>query len=171
MSGSEPPDKTPFAAPLSPGSSFGDRFHIERVVGGGGMGFVYEAMDLYKRALSLRERIFGGSQPDVAASLSAIATLHQAQEQYTQAEPLYRTALVMLENTLGPEHPDTLKCMNRLGQSLLDLGRYVEAEKLSRNVLEMSKRVHDAEHRTTLISMCQLAIAREELGHYVPISG
>ncbi len=51
MSGSEPPDKTPFAAPLSPGSSFGDRFHIERVVGGGGMGFVYEAMDLYKREL------------------------------------------------------------------------------------------------------------------------
>lgn len=49
MTASVPPDHSGFAAPLQRGSSFGDRFQIERVIGGGGMGNVYEAMDLYRR--------------------------------------------------------------------------------------------------------------------------
>ncbi len=49
MTASVPPDHSGFAAALRRGSSFGDRFQIERVIGGGGMGNVYEAMDLYRR--------------------------------------------------------------------------------------------------------------------------
>lgn len=40
--------------------------------------------------------------PDVAVSLHNLAGLHQAQEQYAQAEPLYRRSQELWENAPGP---------------------------------------------------------------------
>ncbi len=65
----------------------------------------------YKRALIIREKQLGGNHPVVASTLNSLGELHQAQEQYEQAEPLYRRALRIRENMSGQGDATEIKAM------------------------------------------------------------
>ena len=56
-----------------------------------------EAEPLHKRALAIREKVFGGEHRNVATSLNNLALLYWDQSRYAEAEPLYKRALAILE--------------------------------------------------------------------------
>ena len=64
-----------------------------------------EAVASSKRALSIREKIWGPDDPDVAEGLSSLGRLYELEGKYTEAEPCFRRALNIMENALGKDHP------------------------------------------------------------------
>ena len=85
------------------------------------------AEPLYRRSLAIREKVLGPEHPDVAASLSGLALLYQAQGNYAEAEPLYRRSLTIYEKVLGPEHPDVATSLANYAALLRKTGRADEA--------------------------------------------
>ncbi|MFN6496864.1 MAG: tetratricopeptide repeat protein [Nostoc sp. DedQUE01] len=67
-----------------------------------------EAEPLYKKALSLRQRLLGEEHPSVATSYNNLAALYYSQGRYSEAEPLYEKALEIAELCLGVNHPNTI---------------------------------------------------------------
>jgi NADPH-dependent curcumin reductase CurA len=55
---------------------------------------------------------FAKGDPDVAISLSNLASLYEEQSRYADAEPLYRRLLAIQEKALGPDHPDFATSLN-----------------------------------------------------------
>jgi tetratricopeptide (TPR) repeat protein len=64
-----------------------------------------QAIDLHKRALAIREKLFASEHPDVADSLNNLASAYQAQGNYSEALSKYQRALEIREKVLGSEHP------------------------------------------------------------------
>ena len=52
-----------------------------------------DAEPLYKRSLTIREKVLGPDHPDVAVSLNSLAQLYHAEGHYADAEPLYKRSL------------------------------------------------------------------------------
>src|SRR5260370_1026612 len=71
------------------------------------IGAYQEAQRHLERALRIREQSLGPEHPDVAVSLTGLASLYAEQGKYAEAEPLYQRALRIREQSLGPEHPRT----------------------------------------------------------------
>jgi tetratricopeptide (TPR) repeat protein len=71
-------------------------------------------LQLYRRALVIRERVLGSDHPDVATSLNNLASLYKSQGKYDEAEPLHRRALAIREKSLGSDHPDVAASLNNL---------------------------------------------------------
>ncbi len=66
----------------------------------------------------------------MAASLNNLASLHQAQGNYAEAEPLYRRSLAIREKALGPEHPDVAQSLDNYAALLRETGRADEAAEM-----------------------------------------
>ena len=56
---------------------------------------------------------FGPDHPNVAIDLNNLATLFQATNRLSEAEPLYRRALAIDEASLGPDHPNVATQLKR----------------------------------------------------------
>lgn len=81
-----------------------------------------EALDLYRRALAIKEKCLGPKYPDVATTLNNMAVPRKAQGDRQGAADLYRRALGIFEESLGPTHPKTVAC--RESYARLTAGRY-----------------------------------------------
>jgi hypothetical protein len=75
-----------------------------------------EAEPLHRRSLAIREQVWGGGHPAVAASLGNLAVLFCDQGRYAEAEPLHRRSLAIREKVLGKDHPLTKTVTNNLQQ-------------------------------------------------------
>jgi tetratricopeptide (TPR) repeat protein len=73
-----------------------------------------EAISLAVRELSIREKVLGANDPDIAISLNLLAQLYQAKGDYRRAEPLLLRALRIYEKAHGTEHPDTATALKHL---------------------------------------------------------
>jgi tetratricopeptide (TPR) repeat protein len=73
-----------------------------------------QAETLYRRALTMRERLWGAEHPQVASSLHHLAVLERANGNYARAEPLFQRALAMREQHLGPDHLETAASLHGL---------------------------------------------------------
>ena len=69
-----------------------------------------EADRLYRRALTIKEKVLGPEHPDVAMTLNNLAVLYKAAGNYAEAEPLYQRAITIFEAALGPNHPKVITC-------------------------------------------------------------
>ncbi len=81
-------------------------------------------------ALALRERALGAQHPDVATTLTSLAALHAARDDYGAAEPLLRRALAIREAALGPDDVQTAQSLNNLALLLAAAGHFADAEPL-----------------------------------------
>ena len=73
---------------------------------------------------------FGPQDPRLGTSLDRVATLHQAQGNYAEAEPLYKRSLAIREKTLGPEHPNVAQVLENYAGLLRETNREDEAAKM-----------------------------------------
>jgi len=124
------------------------------------------AEPLYKRALSIQEKVLGAEHPDTAMSLNNLAELLNDQGKYEEAEPLYRRALSIQEKVMRAEHPDTATSLDNLALLLNNQGKYEEAEPLYRRALGIFEKVLGAEHPDTAINLNNLASLLNNQGKY-----
>lgn len=76
-----------------------------------------------RRALAIYSRLYGPEHPEIAKTMSNLATLYMMDGQSRQAEPLLLKALAMRRKSLGERHPDTLLTFDNLAFLSLDLER------------------------------------------------
>lgn len=77
-------------------------------------GLYAEAEPLFRRALAIREKLFGSLHPDVALSLNNLALLYNDQGNYHEATPLLNRSLAIWEKTFGPYHTNVAVSLNNL---------------------------------------------------------
>ncbi|GLV54265.1 tetratricopeptide repeat protein [Dictyobacter sp. S3.2.2.5] len=96
-----------------------------------------QAGTLYRRALALREQVWGVEHPQVACSLHHLAVLERANGNYEQAEPLFQRALDIRMHHLGSDHLETATSLHGLASLFESQRRYEQAEALTRQALKI----------------------------------
>jgi tetratricopeptide (TPR) repeat protein len=125
-----------------------------------------EAEPLYKKALTLRKKLFGNDHPTVATSLNNLAWLYKAQGRYKEAEHLYQEAMQMRLNLLGEAHPDAAQSINNLAALYQSQCRYNEAEPLYHEALQIRTALLGKTHPDVAQSLNNLAGLYESQGRY-----
>jgi len=108
-------------------------------------GALAEAEQLYRRALTIRERTQGPDHPDVAATLNNLAGVLAAQGNYDAAQPALERALTIRQKTLGNDHVLTAESLNNLALLYAAQGNADAAEPLYQRavaVLEKNRSTH-----------------------------
>lgn len=132
------------------------------------------ALPLHQRALALREQLLGPSHPEVARSLSSLASACDELGDQAAAQPLYKQALCIWEH-LDPADPacsgeplalNCAACLNDLGTLHLATGRYDEALPLYEQALELRQQELSEDHPEVAQSLNNLACLCAELGWY-----
>ena len=119
------------------------------------------AEELFKRALSDRERALGPTHPDVASTLNGLADLYRRDSRHAEAEPLFLRALSILQKA-PPD--DTLGAtLNNLALLYQEQGRYLDAEQQylrAKGVMEQALGPADPEVAVSLHNLGTIAAAQ-----------
>jgi tetratricopeptide (TPR) repeat protein len=110
-----------------------------------------------KQGLSAIKERLGEEHPDVALSLSNLASIYDDQGRYAEAEALYHQALELYKRLRVEEHPDVAETLDNLALVYKSQGRYAEAEPLYQQALSMRKRLLGQEHPSVAKSLNNLA--------------
>ena len=128
------------------------------------LGGVYTKLGRYDRADSLlnaslttRRTLFGQDNPDVAASLLALATLREEQGNLAEAEKSARQAMDMLRRVRPPGHPDVAKAMMIVGRILQERGDTEHAIALLQDAIKLES-LAGAEERDLTTTLQTLAV-------------
>ena len=105
-----------------------------------------DAEPAYKRALAVREKIFGLEHPSVGTSLNNLAELHRLQGRLAEAEPLYKRDLAILEKAVGREHQDVGTSLNNLGLLFQAQQRFADAEASFTRALAIKEKALGPDH-------------------------
>jgi tetratricopeptide (TPR) repeat protein len=83
-----------------------------------------KALENMERALSILRHCLPPTHPEIAASLSNIATHHYKNEQYSDAMTYYKDCLSIQEESLPSHHPDIVRTTGLLEHTArrLELG-------------------------------------------------
>jgi serine/threonine-protein kinase len=153
-------------------SSFGDQPEIEAVIQNT-IGATYrdlarydDAEPLIRSALDTRRRVLGPEHPDIAESMSALASLLTYKGDYEAGERLCRDALAMRRRLHGNEHQDVAEAMSDLGLVLDYKGEAEEAESIHRQALAMRRRLLGNEHTAVAESLGNLGVLLDDKGEY-----
>jgi tetratricopeptide (TPR) repeat protein len=105
-----------------------------------------EAIAKAELALALRQAVFGGMHPEVAACLNLLGILHVRQGNHAQAEPLLQRGLEIREATLGKSHLDVATSLNSLAVLYRRQGLYERAEPLLQRALAIKEAALGKDH-------------------------
>ena len=128
------------------------------------LGEYEQAQQLAETALATRRQQYGATHPEVAASLSTLASLFRRGGSYAAADSCYREALTIIEGAYGIAHPQWVQYTNGLAQVLVDKGEYEDAEALFREALAIGQKIHTSPHEEIAFSLGYLARALNNQG-------
>ena len=66
-----------------------------------------KAIELYRKALEIKEKVLGKEHPSTATSYNNIGLAYYNKGKYDKAMEFYRKAEKIREQKLGPDHPYT----------------------------------------------------------------
>jgi len=124
------------------------------------------AVFLAERSLAIKEKILGGHDLDVAASLNSLGTIRREQGNYRGAKPLLERSLAIREKLLGLEHPEVAASLHNLGILLRLQGDYVGARPLLERAMTIREKVLGEEHPDVAASLNSLGILLKAQGDY-----
>lgn len=104
------------------------------------LGRTGDAESLYKKALTLREKLPEAGPPDLVDLIAGLAMVYDKQRRYAEAEPLTKRAIAIREKALGGEHLETARLLNRLAILHYRQSRYAQAEPLLKRVLAIREK-------------------------------
>src|SRR4029078_2955922 len=112
---------------------------------------------LLRRALAIRERVYGHVHPSVASTLNELGNVAVRRNQLDEAERLFRRMLDIYHSTYGDKHFLIGTATSNLGGVYHARGQYGTAESLFREAVRMFVATQGESHVNT-------AIARVKLG-------
>jgi tetratricopeptide (TPR) repeat protein len=124
---------------------------------------------LFKRALTIREKVLGPDHSDVALTLNNLALLYKEQGKDFEAEPLYEQALSIYEKALGPDHSHVATCLNNLASLYKSQGKYAEAEPLFVQSLAICEKTLGPEHPHVGACLSNIATLYKSQGRYAEV--
>ena len=127
-------------------------------------GRLEQAVPLFERTLTDRERVLGSDHPRTLASRGNLASAYLSAGRLEQAVPLFERTLTDREHLLGADHPDTLTSRNNLAAAYQAAGRLDQAIDLHERTLADRLRVLGPNHPNTLTSRGNLAAAYQDAG-------
>ena len=128
------------------------------------VGRLEQAIPLFERTLTDRERILGPEHINTLISRNNLAKAYQDAGKLEQAIPLFERTLADRERILGPDHPDTLTSRNNLAGAYESVGRLKQAIDLYERTLADTERVLGPDHPDTLTFRNNLAFAYRSVG-------
>ena len=117
-----------------------------------------EALPLYQRALSIREKILGPNDPAVAVSLSGLGAIQSELGEFALARTLLERALVIDKGIYGSNHPTVAIDFNNLAVLLKDEGKPDEALTLFERALAISEAAYGPNHPQVASISCNMAV-------------
>ena len=90
-----------------------------------------EAEPLFRRAISILEKVKGKDHPLTAGSLCNLAKLYRKQGRYLESKKLLERVVLIRSQALGPQHPDLARSLDTLAAVSNDLRQFDRAERLS----------------------------------------
>ncbi len=129
-----------------------------------GGGAYARAEPLFQTALAIRERTFGPTHPETAASLNNLASLRCAQGDLAGALPLFERALANFEKSFGSAYSQTGRHRANYARLLLMIGRPAEALALAESALTTLEKSSGPNHAWTKGSACVVGDALDALG-------
>ncbi len=105
-----------------------------------------------KRALEIREKIFGIDHPDVGKQLNNLALLCLNQSKYDKAEEYYQRAIDIYTKSYGQNDLNVLKTKNNLASTYLREGKYQLAAQLYQEILSDSQSTTASPDSTIIIT-------------------
>jgi serine/threonine protein kinase/tetratricopeptide (TPR) repeat protein len=118
----------------------------------------------YNRALEIGRVALGEEHPEVAITLSNLASLMQDTNRASEAEKLYNEAIGMFRKS-GPAER-LADAMNNLASLKLSVGAKEEATKLLEETLDLRRRLYRADHPMVAQSLNNLAGAYLKAGRF-----
>ncbi|MES1172311.1 MAG: serine/threonine-protein kinase [Bacteroidota bacterium] len=110
-------------------------------------GDLEEAASRYRNAIQAKERVLGGSHPDVGLSLTNLAMTLTALGRLDEALVHSNRGVEILGQAVGWEHPDTAVQMGNRADILNQLGRYADALHDAERAVVIWERELGKEHR------------------------
>lgn len=121
---------------------------------------------IWKRSLSIYEKVHGPNHPDVAIALRVMGNALLNRSKYVEAEALYRRALAITKGALGSEHVDVAKLLANIALVCDRQGKYVEAEELYERAIAIFERASGPDHKWTLQARNNLAVLYMDQAKY-----
>ncbi len=132
------------------------------------LGLYDDARPLLTEALTLRERLRGSRDPEVADTLARLGALARLSGK-DDAISLFQRALAIREDRLGPEDPAVADVLGKLGTALAAKGRFAEAETTLRRALALGERLwgqNDPRVAKVLHNLSGIAYYRNDIAEY-----
>jgi tetratricopeptide (TPR) repeat protein len=123
-----------------------------------------DAMPLCRRALSVREKVYGPDHPEVARSLSDLGLLCAKEGDLAHAESLLRKAL-RIDSSL-PDSPDIPGLLNNLGFLDFKQKKYSLAEDMFQRAIDSTEKERGPEDSGLIAMLGNLATVN--LAHHDP---
>jgi CHAT domain-containing protein/Tfp pilus assembly protein PilF len=123
-----------------------------------------DAEPLIKRSLELYEKELGPEHPNVATSLSNLASLYRSQGRYIDAELLIKRSQEIFEKALGSDHPVVGNALRGLALIYVDQGRYADAEPLLKRSLNIYQKAFGPDHPKISYPLSSLAMLYDRQG-------
>jgi CHAT domain-containing protein/Tfp pilus assembly protein PilF len=98
------------------------------------------SLPLHKKAISIREQLFGQSDASLVIPLNDLAAAYNEQMNFQQAEDLYRRSLSISEATEGPNAPEVATTLGNLGLLYIETAKYKDAEPVLKRSLQIRLR-------------------------------
>lgn len=124
------------------------------------------ADSLFRRALGIREEVFGPDDPEVAAVLDELAEVRYALGEYGEAEELMLRALAIHRRAPEGEGLRLAVTLNNLAAVYGTLGRYEEADSMYRRALAIKEAALGEDHPEVATTVSNLAVLYQSQGRY-----
>jgi tetratricopeptide (TPR) repeat protein len=124
------------------------------------------AEPLYREALAIRRRAFGGEHRETATSKGDLGLLLMERGALTEAERLLRESLDTSRRVLGDGHPNTAGALDNLGLLLAEKNENAAAEMIFRESLDHQRQVFGPRHPSLASTLGRLASSLRAQARY-----
>lgn len=125
-----------------------------------------ESQRYMKRALEIRQALFGANHPAIADALIELGWLLDGYRDHAQAQDFYERALAIRKHVSGENHPDIATSLNLIGMSCHAQNDYQRARQYYEQALTIRKAWWGDSHPTIASSLNNLGLLLHAQGQY-----
>ncbi len=117
----------------------------------------------YKKALSIRKRVWGDDNPNTVECYYAIGRVLERMGKYWRAKPYLEHALKFNRKILGEEHPTTAQSYGMMGKLYISQKKYEKAVECYRHAYEIFEHTLGPDDQLTGMAKETLENAEKEI--------